>query len=335
MSHFPHSSNPAVSVLMPCYNCSRWLAEAIDSVLAQTFRNFELLLLDDGSTDGTWKIMQSYRDRDIRIVAMSKRNTGLADTLNVGIAQAKGEWIARIDQDDLCEITRIEQQINFVRNQPNVVLLGSGFDEIDENGRFIMKHLYPPGHCELVRHLERLRPFFPHSSAFYRVEVVKQVGGYNPRIHRADDWRLWLQLTQRGEVACLPEPLVKIRKHSGQMSLDNGGRRQLADQVAATVCHFLQKAGCKDPSADASMEEWILFLNWVEHGIETSGYFAERKAWTDARATFLASRNRLMGALQFGSQLVQSGHPRALLLEKLLGSSLPQRLAQKWMDSTT
>lgn len=323
--------NPEVSVLMSCYNGSRWLHEAIDSVLAQTFEAFEFILVDDGSTDETWSIIQSYRDRDGRIVAISKQHTGLADSLNVGIAQAKGAWIARFDQDDLNEPTRLEEQVNFVRNHPEVVLLGTGFFEIDEHGRVIKKHLYPSGHRKLVRRLEHLRGFFPHSSAFYRVDLVRQLGGYKLHILRADDWRLWLELASLGKIACLAKPLVRCRRHSSQMSLDGNGRRQYYDKIGATVCHLLSKAGYEDPSVSASEEKWIAFLNWVENRIEESGAFAGRKAWVDARATFFTSQNRLAGALRFGARLMQSGHASALVWEKFFGASLAQRLAREWM----
>lgn len=322
---------PKVSVLMSCYNARRWLHESIDSVLAQTFRSFEFILIDDGSTDETWKIIRSYADRDKRIVAISKKNTGLSDSLNVGIAQAKGEWIARLDSDDLCEPTRLEEQVKFMRNHPEVVLLGAGFVEIDERGRAIKKHLYPSDHRTLVRHLERLQRFFPHSSAFYRVDIVKQVGGYNVRFFNTDDWRLWLELILRGKIACLSKPLVRIRKHAGQISNENSGRRQFCDATAAVVCYFLRKAGCKDTSVDASIDEWLVFLNWVKNRIEDLGVFEKGKAWDDAKAEYCSEQNRLIGSFRFGIRLLQSGHASVLAWEKCFGSSLPRRLAREWM----
>lgn len=317
---------------MSCYNGSRWLHEAVDSILRQTFEDFEFILVDDGSMDETWNIMQSYRNRDERIVTISKDNTGLADSLNVGIAQAKGAWIARLDADDICEPTRLEEQINFVRRYPDLVLLGTGFIEIDEQGHAIKKQLYPSGHRKLVRHLERSQRFFPHSSAFYLVDIVRQVGGYNPRIRRAEDRRLWLELASRGKIACLPKPLVRIRKHSGGISSDSNGRRQCCDETAATVCQFLKNAGCIDPSVDASDDEWAVFLHWIENRMEELGCFARRKAWAIARVEYFTTGNRLTGALRFGTRLLQSGYASASLWEKFFGSSLPQSLAHEWMN---
>ncbi|MHB8111274.1 MAG: glycosyltransferase family 2 protein [Syntrophorhabdaceae bacterium] len=324
--------NPEVSVLMSCYNAGRWLHEAIDSVMAQTFKDFELILVDDGSSDETRAIIGSYCDRDRRIVPIFKGNTGLADSLNVGIAQARGGWIARLDADDLCEPTRIEEQLKFVSTRPDVVLLGTGCFEMDNQGRVMKKHLYPSDHDNLVRHLERLRPFFPHSSAFYRADDVRRVGGYIKHFRRSQDWRLWLELTSRGRIACLPRLLVRIRRHPDQVSLDNAGRRQLCYGIAGTVCHLLRKAGHQDPSIDAGGDEWIAFLEWIEQRIEDQGIFERRESWYNARAEYFTAENKLNGMLRFGIRLLQSGYIRSQAWERLFGSSLPGRLAHEWMN---
>jgi glycosyltransferase involved in cell wall biosynthesis len=331
MNHPSQIRDPEVSVLMSCYNGGRWLREAIDSVIAQTFDDFELILVDDGSSDETWSIIESYRDRDRRIVAVSKSHTGLADSLNVGIAKARGAWIARLDQDDLCEPTRLEEQVNFVSNHPDVVLLGTGCLEIDNQGRAIKRHEYPSDHHDLVRRLERLRAFFPHSSAFYRADDVRKAGGYVSRIHRSEDSRLWLELTSRGNIACLPKLLVRIRRHSSQMSLDDDGHRQLCDGTTAIVCHFLRNAGHKDPSVEAREDEWIAFLEWIENRIEDSGIFERRKSWIGARTEYFTAQNRLNGTLRFGLRLLQSGNAGLQMWERLFGYSLPRRLAREWM----
>lgn len=321
---------PKVSVLMSCYNASRWLHEAIDSVLVQTFEDFEFILVDDGSTDETCNIIRNYADRDKRIVVISKKNTGLPDSLNAAIKQAKGQWIARLDSDDLCDPTRLEQQVNFVNNHPQVVLLGTGSIEIDGQGHAIRKFFYPPDHKTLVRRLERLQWVFPHSSAFYRTDIVKQIGGYNPRISAAEDLRLWLELALRGEIACLPRPLVRIRQHASQITKVNK-RRVFCDAMAAEVCYFLQKAHCKDPSVEAGNDEWLVFLNWVDRRMLELGAFERYKAWNDARADYFSAHNPLAGLCRFGIRLLQSGHAGVLVWEKFFGYSLPQRLAREWM----
>ena len=322
---------PKISLLMSCYNGSRWLAQAIDSVLAQTVQAFELILVDDGSKDATPEIIQSYSRRNQQIVAILKPNTGLADSLNVGLAKASGTWVARLDQDDIAEPNRFERQLAFVQANPAVVLLGTGSLEMDANDRMVKRNFYPTTHEGLVKNLERLRRFFPHSSAFYRADIARQVGGYNRRIHRCEDWRMWLELSLRGQIACLPECLVRIRKHPMQMSRDDRGTRQFFDQVAATVCHFLRRAGVKDPSTDASDQEWTEFLAWLEQRVREAGALSRRETWVTAREAFFAATSRLAGAFKAVGLILKSGDARSLLREKVFGSVVPMELAKAWV----
>lgn len=325
------STNPAVTVLMSCYNGGRWLAAAIESVLAQTFDDFEFILVDDGSSDDTRDIIRNYQRRDGRIIAIFKENTGLADSLNVGIERAKGEWIARIDQDDLCEPERLDLQLAYVRNHPEVVLLGTGFVEIDAQGRTIKQHTYAPDHDSLARNLAYYRCFFPHSSAFYRLDAVQKVGGYNTHYSRAEDRKLWLELVSLGKLACLPLPLVKVRKHAQQMSLDENGRRQFCDGMAATVSFFLLKAGCPDPSTYSSDVDWLNFIRWIEKKVDDDGVFERHASWMAASSDFYSSGGGANGLLRFCLWLMRSGHAVLMMKDRLYGSTLPQKLARKWL----
>ncbi len=333
MSSSPFNREPDVSVLMSCYNASRWLHEAIDSVLAQTHSNFELILINDGSTDETWNIIQNYQDRDQRIVALSKQNTGLADSLNVGLSKAKGAWIARLDADDFCEPMRLEQQLDFVRNHPEVVLLGAGFVEIDEAGRSIKTQLYPSRHRKLLRHMERSQRFFPHSSAFFSRQLARDVGGYNPLFRKTQDRDLWFRFAERGEIACLADCLVRVRKHMAQISKSTEGVPQLVYGTAASVCHFLRIQGVPDP-ASRGETAWQELIKWLDRRILEEGVFEARKTWIDARSAYFATESRLTGAIRFGTGLLRSGYTCPLVWEKCFGTSLPERLAREWMKQS-
>ena len=278
--------NPEVTVIMSCYNGSKWLEESIISVLVQSYKAFEFVLINDGSSDDTWNIIQKYSEIDSRIVPINKINSGLADSLNFGISIARGKWIARIDDDDLCEPNRLLEQFKYVQKNPNIVLLGSGFTEIDENKVFIKKHFYPTSHKQLLKNLERSKKFFPHSSAFYRTDIVKKIGGYNKRILRAEDRSLWLNIAKIGEIACLSKPLVKIRKHSDQISLVDSGRIQFCDVIAVEVCHFLIKFGYDDPSNDLDINKWLEFRKWVEERIFFLEIFKKQELWVKARKKY-------------------------------------------------
>ena len=164
---------PSITVLMAVYNGERWLAESIQSVLDQTFTNFEFIIINDGSDDCSLEIINQFAKKDSRIRVYNKKNSGLTDSLNYGIAEARGEWIARIDADDICNLDRLQKQIEHVRINIDLVLVGSGLVIIDENGQQSKVHLYPARHIRLTRRLSRGSPSFAHSSAFFKLSAVE------------------------------------------------------------------------------------------------------------------------------------------------------------------
>lgn len=326
--------SPEISVLMPCYNGRRWLKAAIEGILVQTFKDFEFIIVDDGSKDNSLEIIKDYAARDSRIIVASKRNTGLADSLNFGLSLAKGVWIARMDCDDLCSPIRLQKQLDFVRARPSIILLGSGCTEINENGKVLKEYHYPPEHSALVDSMKRLKGFFPHSSAFYLADAAKKAGGYNPRFARAEDRHLWLELSRKGEIACLAETLIRVRIHPGQISHDSNGSRQFCDLIATTVCYLLVKKGHSDPSVSPDKEMWINFLAWIEHKISLYGASASHDAWRDARNVFLCTKNRILAVLKCSCILLMSGYASQLFYEKIFGCRLPERLADEWVELT-
>ncbi len=323
-------SQPRVTVLMSCYNAEKWLRDAIESVLFQTFTDFEFVIVNDGSRDSTLKIIRSYASKDSRIVVVNKKNTGLADSLNRGIHIARGQWIARLDADDLCEPGRLEKQFNYVLENPAINLLGTGSREIDAAGLPIKIHHYPKTHERLVKRLERHGAFFPHSSAFYSAKLARSIGGYRSCITRAEDKDFFLRLSERGELTCLPDQLVRIRKHQSQISNDDGGRRQLIDSWAASISYFLRRYGVTDPTSVGEKNNLDQYFNWIEKRLNMIGAFERRKFWKDARTAYLAQPNLLLGILQFGARVSRSGFIYQLLAERLTGSSLPRKLAVEW-----
>ena len=324
--------NPAVTVLMSCYNAERWVTDAIESVLSQTFTDYEFCIIDDGSSDNTLDIVRKYEALDRRIIVLAKSNSGLADSLNIGISQARGDWIARLDADDMCEPDRIESQVVFVRNHPEVVLLGTGCLEIDSYGHVLKTHRYPTGATRLRRHLERRMRFFPHSSALYRTAIVHSLGGYRVNIRRSQDKDLWLRLSEVGRLACLNKPLVRIRKHIDQVSLEESGKTQMIDSHSGTVSYFLRKFGCNDPAVSEDKTVWRQFSDWVETRVEEEKVYERRQIWNDARDAVFSHRSRLIGSLAFLKILLSSPYAGSLIQEKFLGTNLPEQLAREWMD---
>lgn len=321
---------PRVSVVIPCYNGEPWLAQAIDSVLDQTYQNFEIILVDDGSTDSTVALIRRYAAADPRIVLIEKSHTNLSDSLNVALARARGEWVARLDQDDLSAPTRLAAQMAKADSDPTLVFVGSAFVRIDESGHQVSEHVFPAEHRQLLKTLERFRGFCPHSTALFRVDAARRVGGYRERVNNANDWDLWLRLTAHGTLASLPSPLVSCRAHARQMSNDGGGEPQLIEGIASSACYFLRKHGKADPLDEAGPDAAQAFLRFVEETVRTSGLVRRRKTWAAARAAYFSKRNQIAAAAAFLAVLARSGDMIPLLRQKLFGLSLPKDIARRW-----
>jgi glycosyltransferase involved in cell wall biosynthesis len=234
-------SRPKVSVLIPVYNGEKYLNEALSSIRNQTANEIEILIINDGSTDNSSNIINRMATNDARIRVINKSNTGLTDTLNCGLSESKGEWIARMDQDDIASTKRIELQIEKITSDRSIVLVGSDFETLNERTQKRKSYSLPATHAKLVKRLERLRGFFPHSSALFHAETVRQIGGYDPNALFNEDWDLWLRLSTNGEISCINECLVTIRKHLNQMSANSGSVLPQAEAFISSTLHLYSK----------------------------------------------------------------------------------------------
>lgn len=214
------SSGPLVSVLVPAYNCETYVAEAVSSMLSQTFADFELLVIDDGSTDATRAALESIHDPRLRLVS-NPRNLGLIATLNRGLDLATGRYIARMDADDISAPERLEKQVEFLESHPDVDVLGTMVNLIDEEGRIFGSLSNYPTSAEDVRTYLLRECCLVHPTVMFRKEVVRAAGGYDASARHAEDYDLWLRLSDRHLIANLPEKLVSYRMHRNQVSIKN------------------------------------------------------------------------------------------------------------------
>lgn len=259
--------SPLVSILMPVYNSEVYLAEAIASMLGQTYSHFEFLIIDDGSTDHSWEIVQRYAAQDSRIKAIRRENRGLPRTLNEMIKLASGDLLARMDADDVSLPDRFALQVEFMRQHPQVVCLGGAYDRIDEKGRFLDHYNPPESNAELQQYLLRGMTLILHPSAMLRRSAVDQVGGYDERMVGSSDLDLWLRLGEVGEVANIPETLVKYRLHPGSITYK---RQQRQTQDALGACQRAwQRRGVEGEFAGGSvdyMKQHQYLLRWGWQG---------------------------------------------------------------------
>jgi glycosyltransferase involved in cell wall biosynthesis len=312
---------------MACYNVEQFIEESLSCILNQTLQDFELIVVDDGSVDGTRFIFNEYSKRDRRIKVLAKKHTGLTDSLQYGLKAAKGDWIARWDADDLADPKRLEYQFKHVQERPDIVLMGSGCIEIETKGKVLQKHIYPEDHHTLVRHLERFQKFFPHSSALYNRRKALSIGGYHTRFIYAQDRDLWLRLAEIGEITCLPMPLVYLRRHANTTSIKHQPL-QILLSMAATVCHLRRIQGLSDPSyMDESV--WKEFLRWLERRLAQEFIFSDEAMWRRTRASYYGSRN-VVGRIRALMEMVKQ--PEVLLrmlMRRYRGSDIAIRLAKE------
>jgi glycosyltransferase involved in cell wall biosynthesis/SAM-dependent methyltransferase len=213
----PH--NPKISVIMAVKDGQKYLHQAIDSVLGQTFSDFEFIIVDDCSADGSLQIIENYDDSRITLIK-NRHHLGLSGSLNVGLSAARSEYIARIDADDICLSERFEKQVCFLDQNPSIAVLGTGIRLIDEHGKTI-QDVHLPLNNDLIKwQLCFINPI-AHPSVMMRGVAVKQVGGYNTELIRTQDYDLWWRLSVKYQLANLSDILVLLRQHSRQISKVN------------------------------------------------------------------------------------------------------------------
>ena len=214
----PANWSPPVSVVIPAFNAERYIVSAVQSVLKQTFGEFELVIVDDGSTDRTAQILDDIARSDQRVRVIHQANTGIVGALNNGVAASRAPLIARMDADDLCTPDRLAKQVAFMNANPDVVLLGGAWDYIDADSRRLRTMRSPTDDAELQAICLTARCPICHPLSMYRRAAFNTVGGYDSAYLHAEDIDLWLRLGEVGKMACLPDVLLKYRLHAASIS---------------------------------------------------------------------------------------------------------------------
>jgi glycosyltransferase involved in cell wall biosynthesis len=294
------SDQPVVSVLMPIHNAEQTLVEAVESILAQTFRDFELIAVDDGSTDRSLTILQDFARRDPRVRIISRPNTGIAGALNDAIASARGEFLARMDADDISLPTRFEKQVEYLKAHPECVLLGSRVLLVEPYGTPMYVTDHETDHAGIADQLLRgVGWAVVHPAAMMRADAVRSAGGYRADRVPIEDLDLFLRLTEIGKAANLSEVLLHYRQH-----LESTNHKRFHEQEAkkrACVADAYTRrgaslpAGWKPPprhqlSTQAEISQWA-WTALKHHHLPA----ARRHAWSVMRIRPLAiSSWRLM-----------------------------------------
>jgi len=230
------NNHPLVSVMIPSYNGAQFIEETLESVLSQTYRNMEIIVLDDGSTDSTGEIVQSIANRDHRIIYKYQCNVGLAETRNRIVNMSKGRYVAFLDQDDLWLPTKIEKQVRLLENYPDVKFVYGNFiiyDEENKNERVAYKRKQPEGNV-----FERFLYFYPVGIVTVVVEkdVLAEMDSlFDVKLSHAEEYDVFMRILYAHSAAYIQEPLAKYRIHSRMTSYV--GREKVPDEY----CYVMNK----------------------------------------------------------------------------------------------
>lgn len=270
-----------ISVIMPAYNASEYIDQAIESVLNQTFQDFELIVVDDGSQDNTVAIIKRYIDLDRRIRLIQIPHSGVCNASNIGIAESKYQWIARMDADDISLPNRLEKQIKAISIDPEIVALGSYAYHISSQGKILsIQKQGPITSTEFYQLLAQGEiPYVIHSTVLLKKEALLEVGAYDPKFPLAEDLELLSRMSHYGSIIALPEPLILYRVHPKSASMQKFFLMQ--NYVGWVVArHASRRANRSLPSFEEfdKEENKANMLIRLKKKIERTGQYYYRKA---------------------------------------------------------
>ena len=274
------SENPTVTVVIPAYNATRYIAETIDTVLAQTYRNFEVVVVDDGSTDGTIKLITELGQRDSRIKLVSQANRGVSAARNTGIERAKGEYIAILDADDLWEPTKLEKQVNSLDTHPRAGLCYTWTAMADTEGKATGRIIASHAEGDVWLPLTEMNIVCCGSNPMIRRVCFDGVGLFDEELLFSEDWDMWWRIATKYHFCVVKEPLIRYRQHQTshstncQLMLETSRtliERNFANAPVEMLHYRNRSYGCI-----------YLYLGW--RAIESQDYQLARQFQTQAIA---------------------------------------------------
>jgi glycosyltransferase involved in cell wall biosynthesis len=281
---------PKVSIVMAVYNGMPYLPQAIDSILQQTWADFEFLILDDCSTDDTWAVLQGYSDPRLRLIRQEV-NRGQTATLNHGLGLAQGQYIARQDADDLSKPTRLAEQVAFLEAHPDYLMVGTAAELINSRGQVTGQTIHPISD-EAIRERFLSDNCFFHGSVMLRRDVVALAGVFREGFRTSQDFDYWLRISESGPVANLPTLLYQYRLHEGQMTFTSYYRMKAEWQFALQLAAIRASGGDDRAAYEAGAAKLNeRFAHFIPSPAEQRRALAE--LWRGKGVAYMTSRKYL------------------------------------------
>lgn len=242
-------NSPLVSIVIPVHNGEKYIKESIDSCLEQTYKNIEVIVVDDKSEDNTLNILKNYGNR-ITVIPVEKQN-GLGNVINIGIRKSKGKYIARMDADDIMYPTRIEKQVEYLESHPNCVAVGGQIDIIDENGNITGHRVYAVEDKDIKKNLFLFQPF-AHPAVTLRRSTLEEIGLYPENMWKVEDVKLFLILSTKGEFHNLKDTVLKYR-----MTFKTESQSKMLDHFKKT--NEIRNWAVKELGIKPTVREYIIW----------------------------------------------------------------------------
>lgn len=235
--------SPKISIILPVYNCEKYIEQSINSILNQSFSDFELIVINDGSTDNTESIISKFKS-DNRVIVINKKNEGLIQTLNLGLGLAQCKYVARMDADDISLPNRLSEQFKRMENDEDLVVLGSNINIVDESGNLKGISQYPTSFA-IDEFILKGSPL-AHPSVIMRKDIIQSIGGYRKAFIHSEDYDLWLRVFEKGyRIDNIEEPLLIYRETTTGISRAQHNKQRISAFIAK-VSYVIRKQGHKD-----------------------------------------------------------------------------------------
>jgi hypothetical protein len=277
---------------MSVFNGERFLHEAIESILSQSFRDLEFIIINDGSTDGTSGILDYYARKDARVRVCHQQNKGFNVSLNFGVRSARGKYIARMDADDIAISDRLMRQVKVMEKNPDLGIVGGAIHIIDAIGDSVGFERFPTNDQQIKEMLLQGSCALCHPAVLMRTEVVLALGGYRPIALDASDYDLWLRISDRFLMANLPDAVLKYRRHTSQVSIRKF-KQQALSALAARAAALSRRKGNGDPldatrDISPSILEQLGLGEAEQSAVVARGYLTCIRSMSDAGESSLA-----------------------------------------------
>lgn len=238
-------TNPLLSVLLPVHNAAEECERALDSVLAQEFSDFELIIVNDGSDDETPRRLKAVTDSRVRII--EQPHEGLTAALCRGLNESRGLLVARQDADDWSRPDRFARQVAYLNEHRSVAVVGSGVRVVDSSGRSLGEYAYPTEHEPLVRELFRFVNPLPHTTIMFRRREILECGGYRRRFLKSQEYDLFLRVSERYRLGSISEPLCDLQHSMTSLTASDGDGQQFEYCVLGFIAAAIRRDGRADP----------------------------------------------------------------------------------------